>query len=55
MSYADDVRKSCLLNYIEPARSRGDEHVTILTENVHTAERHRKISDRMLSFKLYYL
>lgn len=37
MSHADDVREHCRINYVEPARSRGDSTITIRAGDVHSA------------------
>jgi 5-methylcytosine-specific restriction protein B len=37
MSLADDVREYCKINYIDPARRRGQETVTIKSGDIHSA------------------
>ena len=37
MSYSDTVRQHCLVHFVEPARARGDETVTIRAGDVHMA------------------
>jgi hypothetical protein len=37
MSHADDVRKYCLDNLVEPARRRGEKELTVRAGDVHTA------------------
>lgn len=37
MSLSDDVRRHCKLNYIEPAKAKGQKYVTIRAGDVHTA------------------
>ena len=35
MTFADDVRNHCAINYVEPARQRGDHEVAIRAGDVH--------------------
>jgi 5-methylcytosine-specific restriction enzyme B len=37
MSYADDVRKYCKENIIDPARTRGEKQIEIRAGDIHTA------------------
>jgi 5-methylcytosine-specific restriction protein B len=37
MSFADDVREHCRVNYVEPGRTRGDSTITIRAGDVHSA------------------
>jgi 5-methylcytosine-specific restriction enzyme B len=37
MRLADDVREHCRVNYVEPARARGESTVPIRAGEVHTA------------------
>ena len=41
MSYADDVRNYCLENIIRPARTRGENQLTIRAGDIHTAMGYR--------------
>jgi 5-methylcytosine-specific restriction enzyme B len=35
MSQADEIRQFVISNYIEPARARGEQHVTVRAGDVH--------------------
>jgi len=37
MSYADDVRKYCKDNIIDPSRKRGEKQIAIRAGDIHTA------------------
>lgn len=41
MSHADDVRRYCIENYVNPAREKGEKHITIRTGDVHSALNYR--------------